>query len=384
MNTPAIDGWVADGYEAVRTEFERNFAERGEVGAALSVYRHGESVVDLWGGVADATTGRAWDRDTVVLVYSVTKGITATCANRLIEEGHLDPNAPVASYWPEFAASGKGAITVEQVLSHQAGLPLVEATLTYDETLAWFPVVEALAAQAPLWPPGSKHGYHMRTFGWLVGEIVRRVDGRTIGQYFAEEIASPLGLDFWIGLPESIEPRVARLIPPAVGMKALADMLGADNLLARVGTNPGGHFDYDDGWNGRPRHACELPSSNGIGSPRSIARLYASLLGPVDGVLTLRPETVANATRRRVRGADAVLMIETSFGLGYMLPPSLAPGCGPNSFGHNGAGGSVAFADPDAALAVAYAPNELRFAAGGDPRSGELLRTLYACVEGAL
>ena len=216
----------------------------------------------------------------------------------------------------------------------------------------------------------------MRTFGWLVGEIVRRIDGRTIGCYLAEEIAAPLGLDYWIGVPEEHESRVARLVPPAQGMAALIDLLGADNLLARVGTNPGGWFDYDDQWNSRARHACELPSSNGVGTVRSVARLYASLLGPVDGVQTLAPVTVAEAARGRVRGPDAVLMIETAFGLGLMLPPSLAPGCGPRSFGHSGAGGSLAFADPDAGLAVAYAPNHLRFDPAGDARTIGLLRRI--------
>jgi CubicO group peptidase (beta-lactamase class C family) len=375
-----VDGFVAPGFEGVREAFERNFSQHGEVGAAVCAYRDGVAVVDLWGGTADRVAGTPWERDTAVLVYSVTKGISAVCANHLVERGVLDPSAPVATYWPEFAVNGKAAITVEHVLSHRAGLPLVEAPLTYDETLSWFPVVDALAAQAPLWEPGTKHGYHMRTFGWLVGEIVRRIDGRTIGRYLAEEVAAPLGLEFWIGLPEAIEPRVARLVPPKQGMKALFDLLGAENLLARVGMNPGGHFDYDDEWNQRARHACELPSSNGIGTVRSIARLYASLLGEVDGVRTLAPATVAEARRSRTRGPDEVLMIETSYALGFMLPPTLAPGCGPRSFGHGGAGGSTSFADPDAGVAFAYAPNDLRFDPAGDPRSTELIRTLYAAL----
>ncbi len=266
----ALDGYVATEFEPVLDAFAQNFDERGEVGAAVCVYLDGEPVVDLWGGLADATNGVAWREDTLVLVYSATKGVTAVCANLLMQRGQLDPEATVASIWPEFAAQGKAGITVAQVMSHQAGLPLVEGDFTLEETLTWAPMVEALAAQKPIWPPGTKHGYHMRTYGWLVGEIIRRSDPqhRSVGTFWREEIAGPLGVDFWIGLPEDLEGRVAALVPPRRDLKELLAPFGDDLLLARVFSNPGGHFNYDSMWNTRPLHAAELPSSNGIGNAR--------------------------------------------------------------------------------------------------------------------
>jgi len=373
-----IDGWVADGFEGVRDAFARNFAERAEVGAAVSAYVDGAAVVDLWGGVADRDSGRPWEQDAVVPVFSSTKGVTAVCANLAIERGLLDPDATVASYWPEFAAAGKDAISVRQVMSHQAGLPLVEGEFSLDDALAWKPIVDAIAAQAPLWPPGTQHGYHMRTYGWLVGELIRRVTGRTIGRFLQEEIAGPVGVDFWIGLPEELEPRVARLVPPVNDLGAALAQFGESLLLARVFSNPGGHFNYDDMWNTRQLHACELPSSNGIGDARGLARLYASLVGDgVDGRRVLQPETIAAATSEQVRGADAVIMAETVFGLGFMLGRSFGVANPPNCFGHAGAGGSLSFADPDRRVGFGYVMNDLRFDQTGDPRSESLVRALY-------
>jgi CubicO group peptidase (beta-lactamase class C family) len=371
---------VAPGWGPVRNAFVANFTERNEVGASVCVYHHGVPVVDLWGGLADPTSGRPWTRDTIVLVYSMTKGITAVCANLLIERGRLDPDAPVASYWPEFAANGKGDIPVRWVLSHQAGLAVIDADVTLGEALSWTPVTDALAAQAPNWEPGTAHGYHLRSFGWLVGEIVRRIEGRTIGAFFAEEIAAPLGLEFWIGLPGEQEPRVATLVPPPAEFSELLRGLPPELLLGKATSGPSGLFSYDDMWNRRELHACELPSSNGIGNVRSVARLYASLLGEIDGVRTLSAETVAAASACQVRGPDQVIMVDTAFGLGFMLPPALPAAVGPRAFGHGGAGGSVSFADPDAGLAFAYAMNDLRFEAAGDPRGDTVAAAAYACL----
>jgi CubicO group peptidase (beta-lactamase class C family) len=256
-------------------------------------------------------------------------------------------------------------------------LPLVERELGLAEALAWQPVTDALAAQAPLWEPGTAHGYHLRSFGWLVGEVVRRVTGTTLGQFFAHEIATPLGIEFWIGLPAALEPRVAMLVPPPPEFLGMMAALPADLLLGRATSGPSGHFVYDGRWNTRPFHACELPSSNGIGTARAVARLYASLIGEVDGVRTLRPETVAAATVVQSRGPDRVLLLETCFGLGFMLPPCLAPACGPRAFGHGGAGGSVAFADPERDIAFVYVMNHLRFDPAGDPRSATLVEAVY-------
>ena len=376
---PGIGGWVEDGFEAVLDVFAANFDERGEVGAAVSVYVDGEAVVDLWGGVADPATGRPWQSDTIVGVYSSTKGVTAICLNVLIERGLLDPDAPVARYWAEFAQAGKDAITVRQVLSHQAGLPLVEGDFTLDEVLAWEPMVDALARQSPLWPPGATHGYHMRTFGWLAGELARRVDPkhRTLGQFFREEIAAPLHLDLWIGLPEALEPRVAALVPPTTDLRAALAAFGDDLLLGRVFANPSNLFNYDQMWNTREVRAAELPSSNGISDARSLARLYASCIGTLDGVRTLSPDALARATQEEACGPDEVLGMETCFGLGFMLGRSFGAANPISAFGHAGAGGSLAFGDPATGIAFGYVMNDLRFDPKGDPRNEDLVRAVY-------
>jgi CubicO group peptidase (beta-lactamase class C family) len=377
-----IAGYVATEFEPVLDVFAQNFDERGEVGAAVSVFLDGQPVVDLWGGLADPTSGAPWKEETLVLVYSATKGVTAVGANLLIQRGKLDPEAPVATLWPEFAANGKDAITVGQVLSHQAGLPYVEGDYTLEESLSWTPIVDALAAQAPIWEPGTKHGYHMRTFGWLVGEIIRRADAqhRTAGTFWRDEIADALGIDFWIGLPEVLESRVAQLVPPRTDLREVLRAFGDDLLLARVFSNPGGHFNYDQMWNSRRLHAAELPSSNGIGSARGLARLYASCVGEVDGRRTLQPDTVDRATEKRACGKDQVLMTDTCFGLGFMLGSSFGAANPPRAFGHAGAGGSLAFADPDTGLAFGYVMNDLRFDPRGDPRSEELVRAAYRAL----
>ena len=377
----SVDGIVEPGWEGVRDAFVANFEERGEVGAAVCVYFGGEPVVDLWGGVAQPASGAPWTRDTIVGVFSATKGVTAIGANLAIERGQLDPDAPVAAYWPEFGAHGKDAITVRQVLSHQAGLPAVDGTFTLDEALSWTPIVEALAAQAPIWEPGTRHGYHMRTYGWLVGELLRRVSGLSPGTYLREEVLAPLGADFWVGLPESEEPRVADFVPPTASPKEALAAFGDDLLLSRVFANPSGLFDYDDMWNTRPLRAAELPSSNGIGDARGLARLYASCIGRgVDGRRTLNDDTVAAAAAVHSKGPDAVLMIETCFGLGFMLGASFGPANPDTAFGHAGAGGSVAFADPVSGVAFAYVMNDLRFDMTGDPRSETLVRAAMEAV----
>jgi CubicO group peptidase (beta-lactamase class C family) len=375
-----IGGWVDARFEPVLDAFADNFDRRGDVGAAVCVYLDGVPVVDLWGGVADVATGRPWSSDAVVLVFSSTKGVTSVCANLLIERGLLDPAAPVAQYWPEFAAGHKAAITVAQVMSHQAGLPLIEGEYTLAEVLSWDPMVRALAAQEPIWPPGARHGYHMRTFGWLVGELVRRVDGRTIGTFWRDEIAQPLGLDFWIGLPGPLEPRVAQLVPPEHDLGALLRKLAGGSLLARVFSNPSDLFGYNEMWNTSALHAAELPSSNGIGDARSLARMYASCIGDVDGIRTLQPSTVAAAAVEQACGKDEVLTTDTCFGLGFMLGTSFGAANRASAFGHAGAGGSLSFADPEAGLAFGYVMNDLRFDPNGDPRSEELVRHVYQCL----
>src|SRR2546423_10775651 len=219
-------GWTAAGFEGVREVFENNFDKGLEIGAAFSAYHRGKKVVDLWGGIADPDTGRPWDERTLVLVFSTTKGVTAVCANKLASEGALDVDAPVAKYWPEFAAGGKEDIPVSYLLSHQAGLAWIDGEMTLEQALSWDPVVDALAQQVPHWEPGTKHGYHATTYGWLVREVVKRGTRLNLGAYFRAEIAEPLGLDFWIGLPESEESRVAPLIGRASRHARLASPAG--------------------------------------------------------------------------------------------------------------------------------------------------------------
>lgn len=377
--TEMVDGIVEPGFEGVRRAFEENFEQRGEVGAAVAIWAGGRPVVDLWGGVGDVASGRPWTRDTMVLFYSATKGPSSVCVHTLVERGLVDLDAPVARYWPEFGRAGKDGITVRWLLSHRAGLARIDGDLTLDQALSWDPVVEALAAQSPNWEPGTAHGYHMRSFGWLVGELVRRVDGRTIGRFLRDEIAEPHGLDLWLGLPVELESRVATLIPPDAGFTELMDSLPDDMLLSSVSSGPSGHFHYDEMWNTRRLHEIELPASNGIGTARSLAAFYASLLDDAPRRLLL-PETIEAAATVHSSGPDKVLMIDTRFGLGFMLGASIGALCPPTAFGHPGAGGSLAFVDPAAGISFAYVMNDLRFDLNGDPRSDGLIRATYEAI----
>lgn len=381
MSPVEVHGFVVDGFEPVRAAFAKNFAARGDVGACVCVYRDGLPVVDLWAGTADVATGAPWQTDSIVTVFSMTKGVTAIAINLLVQRGLLDPDAPMAHYWPEFAAAGKAAITVGTALSHQAGLPRIDRPLTRAEALAWYPVVDAIAAQEPIWEPGTAHGYHMRTFGWIAGEIIRRITGRTPGRFIHDEVAVPLGIDFHVGLAEQHEARVARLVTPGPEYHEAITKLPPDLLLTSVLSAPSGHFNYDEMWNTRELRAIELPSSNGVGNARAVARLYAHLIGHgVDGVRLLDDATIAAATRERCKGPDAVILVDTAFGLGFMLPPALPTPVGPRAFGHGGAGGSASFADPETGIAFAYAMNKMSF----DPRDGRsetLARAVYRSLD---
>jgi len=373
----SVAGHVGRGYEAVREAFANNFAAHGDSGAACCVYRGDEPVVDLWAGFADGARRDPWREDTIQLVFSATKGVTAVCAHLLVERGGLDLDAPIAAYWPEFAANGKADIPLRWVLSHRAGLAAVEGDLTLEQVLASEPVVAAIAAQAPNWEPGTAHGYHARSYGWIVGEVVRRVTGRSLGRFFADEIAAPLGLDFWIGLPAAQQARCARIIPPAGGMPSLAELLGPDSLTARVMSGPSNLFDYDEMWNHPELRAAEMPSSNGVGSARALARLYAALIGAVDGIRVLAPDTVSAACVPHAEGPDRVILLPSRYGLGFTLQPMLAPGASGAAFGHPGAGGSLAFADPAARLSFAYVTTQMKFELNGDARSQELVAAVY-------
>jgi CubicO group peptidase (beta-lactamase class C family) len=387
----AIDGWTAPGFEDVRVAFEKNFAEGLEVGAAFSAYHRGRLVVDVWGGIADPATQRPWERDSMILVYSTTKGATAIAAHKLAQEGLLDIDAPVASYWPEFAQEGKGNMPVRYLLSHRAGLAWVDEPLTLEQALAWEPMIHALERQKPSWEPGTAHGYHAITYGYLVGEVVRRVSGRSVGTYFREEIAEPLGLDFWIGLPEEHESRVAMLVGSLTGdldsanldadaRASIAALIGPDSILGKALTG-GGAFAADGIWNTRAVHAAEVPAAAGVSDARSIARMYAACVGEVDGIRILTPEQVAIASAQETEGPNVVLMnLDLQFGLGFIVPSTLVSLGGPRSFGHFGAGGSVGWADPDAELGFGYVMSRMEMGLAGDNRSSRLVNACYESI----
>jgi CubicO group peptidase (beta-lactamase class C family) len=387
-------GWTASGWEGVRQAFQANFDSGSEVGAAFSCYHRGEKVVDLWGGVADQDTGAPWNEDTIIPVFSTTKGMTAIIANILAQEGRLDVEAPVAEYWPEFAANDKQDIPVAYLLSHQAGLAWIDGEMTAEEVLAWDPVVERLAAEAPKWEPGTKHGYHATTYGWLVGEVIRRITGKSVGTNLAELASQPLGLDCWIGLPESEETRVAKLISmipkpdpnlapgePDPIAEMMAAFMGPDTPIGKALFAPGGALTDQDIWNSRAMHAAEVPAANGICDARSLARLYAATVGEVDGTRLLTSEQVKAATAPRTEGPNFVLMdLEVQFGLGFMLNQGIIALGGPSSFGHFGAGGSVGWADPDTELGFGYIMNRMDIGLAGDTRSQSLIQACYAAI----
>jgi CubicO group peptidase (beta-lactamase class C family) len=378
-----VAGTVSPGFERVADAFAANFEEQGDVGAAVCVYIDGAVAVDLWGGLADPQAGRVWEADTPVVVFSVTKGATVICIHMLAERGLLDIDAPVSSLWPEFAAGGKEAIPIRWVLSHRAGVAAVDAPVTFDDILGWDGVVAAIAKQTPYWTPGTRHGYHVRTFGWILGEVIRRCTGLSPGRMFSEEVATPLGLDFWIGLPEAIEPRLGRVIPPdpledSAALEVAAAT--ADTLFGKAAKGPGDLFAYDERWNTRPFHAAEMPSSNGVASGRALARMYAATVSDVDGIRLLRPDTIRRATVVQSEGMDEVLGWPTNVGLGFALPPSLGPECPPGSFGHPGAGGSLGFADPGTGLGFGYVTSRMKLGPPAQDRAAALVRALRQCL----
>jgi CubicO group peptidase (beta-lactamase class C family) len=372
----AIEGETAPGFEAVRDAFAANFAEGAEIGAAVSVYRHGENVVDLWGGIADPQETRPWRRDTLQAVFSTTKGATAACALLLVQRGELDLDAPVQDYWPEFTAPVK----VRWLLTHQAGLPTLDRPVPLADALAWNPAVEALAAQQPFWEPGTEHGYHGITFGWLVGEVVRRVSGRSLGTFFRDEIAEPLGLDFWIGLPKTEHHRVSRFVMPEPDPDAMAgfdldtlpaemrDMFAAytdpTSLSTRVMDTVEPRMDNND----PDVLSAEVPATNGVCTARGLAGFYAALIGGL-----LEPDTLALAATEQAAGRDRILRVPVRWSTGYALWTSREPWLPKTMFGFSGLGGSIGFADPATGLAFGYVLNRLGDGLTPDPRAARLV-----------
>lgn len=377
----SVQGHCDSAFDGVRAVFEESFADGQNLGAAVAVYADGLPVVDLWGGIADRRTGRAWAWDTPCVVFSCTKAVTAAAALVLAERGYVTLDAPVAEWWPEFACSGKDAVTVEHILTHRAGLPAFERPVSVAQASDPVAMAARLAAQTPEWEPGTAHGYHALTFGWLIGELVRRHAGMTVGQFAHAEF----GTDLWIGAPPGAIARSARISVPRRGEPSspLTDVatqtrIGAaysepGSLLFRATTNPAASYNdpalLGGGW----------PAAGMVTTARGLARFYRDL---VHGV-TLRHETLRHAVREQVRGRDRVLLTDSAYGLGFMLPAQsfeLPEPARAGAFGHPGAGGAVGFGDPDHGITFAFVPNLKRDFFAGDRRAHRLIEAVYATV----
>lgn len=381
-----IDGQCDARFEPVREAFAENFATRGEVGAAVCVVVEDVVVVDLWGGWTDGTRTSRWQRDTLVNIFSVGKAMAALCAVRLAGDGLLDFEAPVAHYWPEFAAAGKETVTVRELLSHQAGLPAVRERLPPGAMLDWTLMCEALAAHPPWWQPGTAHGYHVNTLGFLVGEVVRRISGVSIGTMLRERIAGRLGADVHIGLPRREDHRVAEFLWPVESApSAEVEPLGLsdDELMTHNAYfNPAG-LSGAGVVNTRAWRAAEIPSTNGHGTARGVARVFQALAGGgvANGVQIVDRAALADATAEAASGEDRILRRPSRFGLGFQLTQPERPlGPNPRAFGHFGAGGSLGFCDPDTRTAFGYVMNHMG-ARWQNPLNRALLDALYGSLE---
>jgi CubicO group peptidase (beta-lactamase class C family) len=394
---PEIHGLCDDRFAAVREAFARNFAEHDELGAAVALTCEERLVVDLWAGWSDAAKTRPWKRDTIVNVFSVGKALAALCAHILVERDRLDPEAPVARYWPEFAKAGKEAILVRQVLCHQAGLPAIRRVLPSCAMLDWELMISELAAERPWWEPGKRHGYHVNTFGFLVGELVRRVSGRSFDRFFREEVADPLALDFHFGLDAKHDARTAEF--QFIGARSPEELRAAatdGTLLAPTAhqltddertmvrhayANPP-EFSGAGTVNTRAWRAAVLPSTNGHADARSVARAFGAMAcgGAIGGKRVVRSDTIERAIREQACGLDAILFRPSRFALGFQLTQPERP-VGPNArtFGQFGAGGSLGFADPDAGLGIGYVMNSMG-ARWQNPRNRGLIEAIYASL----
>jgi CubicO group peptidase (beta-lactamase class C family) len=376
-----ISGRVAAGFEPVRTAFEKNFAAHGEVGAAVHVTVNGSAVVDLWGGSADAAGTRTWQPDTLVNVWSTTKGWLALGMHMLADRGMLDFEAPVARYWPEFAQKGKCGVLVRHILTHTAGLPAPSMKVPNEAIYDWGAMIHALEHSELFWPPGTQCGYHAATFGWLNGEVLRRITGMPVGEFLRSQIAGPLGADAMIGLSRAEQERTAETIPPHF----------LETVVFRLVTALGGRAKAM-AFNNPPRptkmvntarwREAEIPSSNGHASARGLARMYAplALRGKVDELRLLSEAAVELAGREQIHSWDVVTGTLARRTLGFTLPsPELGDPLPLTAFGHPGMGGSIGFADPPRRLAMGYVMNKMIM--GFDSRYAELCRAVYSCLD---
>jgi CubicO group peptidase (beta-lactamase class C family) len=378
---------VAPGWEPVRDAFIHSFDIKEDRGAGVAVYHRGKCVVDLMGGWRDREQAVPYDADTLQLVFSTTKGITSIAVAMCVERGLLSYEEKVSTYWPEFVAKGKADVTVAQLLSHRAGLYTVDGDISLEDALDWGTITARLADTAPLFPVDSTHGYHALTFGWLAGELVRRVTGKSLGDFVREEIAGPLGVEMHVGLPPALEPRVAHLMAHPIPkfspeeVKTLMETSGPGtkgaSALSLNGAFGQGAFNRKD------VHQSQLPGANGISNARSLARIYAALVSDIDGVHLLGESARNRATTSNTPHGemDEILMSATDFAMGFMLHSERTPFAGPTSFGHNGAGGSCAFAQPSRELGFAYVMNTMMTTIDGDPRPARLIAAVSRCAD---
>ncbi len=390
-NSIEIHGFCDERFETVKKLFAENFESGLDIGASLAATLNGKFVIDLWAGYKDAAKTQLWEEDTIVNVYSTTKVMAAICTLMLVDRGQLDLDTPVAKYWPEFAQNGKQDIPVRYLLSHTAGLPGFKKQFALQGLYDWDFCASDIAEQKPWWEPGTKSGYHMITFGFLLGELVRRTTGKTIGQFFQEEIAKPLKADFYIGLPEEHDRRVADLIPPKLSLlfkivtsKVFRKLL-AWHPLVQVVSKPkqSSVKDFVAESKTRAWRAAEIPSSNGHGNARSLARVGAAIAcgGELEGVRLLSESTIKKALEEQASGKDYVLRAPLRFGLGFGLPSESRPLPNPRTLYWGGMGGSIAVMDLDAKVSFGYAMNKMLIGAEEDLRQERFLDTLYEALK---
>lgn len=385
-----VHGFVDDGFGAVMDAFVDNFDVRSDLGAACAIYRDGRPVVDIWAGIADSRTGAAWEHETAAVIFSCTKGLLAMCAYLLVQDGRLDLDAPVACYWPEFAAHGKAKITVRDAMSHRAGVPALDVDLTRSEVLAWEPVIRAIENQPPLHRSDAGHLYHALTYGWILGEVIRRITGMMPGRFFASAIGEPMGLRTWIGLPPTVQTSVAWMEVPLPDEDSEAareaSRLAASEPNVQRSLSMGGAFGFpvEAGvvtFNDPAIQASEIPGANGVSTAESLARAYAACVSPIAGAPLLWASSITDALRLRAAGRQLSGMPDDGarWGSGFQLAsPPAQPMVGPTSFGHAGAGGQLGFADVDHGVGFAYLSNQM--GGYGDSRARELTLALRGAL----
>lgn len=377
MTKPSvIHGYCDQRFSAVKDVFAKNFESGSDIGASFAVTIDGEYVVDLWGGYLDAAQTTPWEQDTITNVYSTTKVMAALCALILVDRGQLNLDAPVADYWPEFAQAGKDKIIVRWLLSHSAGLSGFNDPLPLETLYDWNRIAQLLAHQEPWWEPGTRSGYHMVTFGYLVGELVRRISSKSLGAFFRDEVAIPLGADFHIGLAQEHDARVAELIPPPPMELPPID---PSSIAGRTLFNP----PIIPGYSDRAWRAAEIPSSNGHGNARSAARVGSVLAcgGELDGLRLLSRATIDRAIEEQFNGIDLVMGIPIRWGLGFGLINEKLPYLNPRAFYWGGYGGSWLEMDPDARMCFSYVMNKLELDPNGDKRMISLRNALFSAMQ---